>query len=45
MKDPAEDGITTKVVHTHPGFIDILLHVSTETASPEVDLTLLVSLI
>jgi hypothetical protein len=45
MKDPAEDGITTKVVQAHPAFVDVLLHVSTETASPEVDLTLLVSLI
>jgi hypothetical protein len=45
MKDPAEDGITTKVVHTHPAFVDILLHVSTETASLEIDFTLLVSLI
>jgi hypothetical protein len=45
MIDPAEDGITAIVFHTHPAFVDILLHVSTETSSPEGDFTLFVSLI
>ena len=44
MIDPAEDGITAKVVHTKPALVHIFLHMSTETSGPKYNFTLFVPL-